>query len=142
MAEVTSDTPDDATVVVTADVPLPVRTAFHAFTDARRLALWYWPARLQTSYEIDASVGGMWRARSEVIDMGYTAVFGEVVPDERLAMTWQWDDDADISKVEIDFAPTDTGTRVTVTHSDNPDIAARDQHRQGWTDCLTRLAAL
>jgi uncharacterized protein YndB with AHSA1/START domain len=140
VAEISSDTPDDATVVVTAAVPMTVAAAWDEFTDVHRLAQWFWPERLQSSYEIDARVGGMWRVRSEEISMGFTAVFGEVVPNERLAMTWQWDEDDSISKVEITFAAADDGAVVTVTHSANPSVELRDEHRQGWTDCLGRLA--
>jgi uncharacterized protein YndB with AHSA1/START domain len=140
--QISSDTPDDATVVVTAAATLPIDDAWRALTDANRLAQWYWPPRLQASYEIDAQVGGVWRVRSEVISMGFTAVFGEVVPPERLAMTWQWDEGDAISKVEIGLVATDAGTAVTVTHSANPTVAARDEHRQGWTDCLARFVEL
>lgn len=142
MATISSDTPDDATAVVTASVGLPVEIAFRAFTDRRQLALWYWPERFETSYELDPTVGGIWRGRSEIISTGFTAVFGEVVANERLAMTWQWDDDESISKVEIGFAATTDGSTVTVTHSDNESVTARDEHRAGWTDCLTRLTGL
>jgi uncharacterized protein YndB with AHSA1/START domain len=139
MPELTIDTPDDATVVLTAAVARPVEAAYRAFTDIRLLEHWFWPERLQPSYELDVQVGGIWRARSEVIDAGFTAVYGEVVQNQRLAMSWEWDGEDAITKVQIDFASTGDDSTVIVTHGDNPTITARDEHRVGWTDCLGRL---
>jgi uncharacterized protein YndB with AHSA1/START domain len=142
MPELTIATPDDATVIVTATVPMTLDATYRAFTDARQLAHWFWPEDLQASYQLDVVPGGMWRTRSEIADTGFTAVFGEVEPRERLAMTWEWDGNQSISKVEIRFAAADEGTTVTVTHSDNATVQERDAHRAGWTDCLSRLVAL
>jgi uncharacterized protein YndB with AHSA1/START domain len=143
MADLSITTPDDATVVITAVVPRAQHEAYLAFTDVQKLAHWFWPERFEPAYELDVTPGGMWRVRSEVIDTGFTAVFGEVVADERLAMSWQWDGDEAISKVEIGFAAAgEAATTVTLTHSDNASVEVRTEHSSGWTDCLSRLIAL
>ncbi|HEY7009458.1 MAG TPA: SRPBCC domain-containing protein [Jatrophihabitantaceae bacterium] len=142
MPELTIATPDDATVIITATVPMTLDAAYRAFTDARQLAHWFWPETLQASYQLEVVPGGMWRTRSEIADIGFTAVFGEVEPRDRLAMTWEWDGNDSISKVEIGFAAAAEGTTVTITHSDNATPQERDAHREGWTDCLSRLVAL
>jgi uncharacterized protein YndB with AHSA1/START domain len=142
VTEVRARCPDDATVVLTANVPLDRAAAFRAFTDPAELGRWFWPARLQADITVEPAVGGVWRARSEVIGMGFTARFGQIVPDERLVVSWQWDDDDAVSDVVVDFADAGGGSTVTLTHGANPTVAARDEHRAGWTDCLGRLAQL
>ncbi len=142
MAEISAQSRDDATVVITAHLPLTRDAAFRAFTEAAELDRWFWPDRLQASVMVEPTVGGAWRARSDVIGMGFTAVFGQVVADERLAMSWQWDQDDAISTVDIDFAQDGDGSVVTITHGANPTVEARDEHQAGWTDCLARLAEL
>ena len=59
----------------------------------------------------------------------------------RLAMTWQWDGEPEHSQVLVELAPAGEGTLVTVTHSLNATVEARDAHGQGWRDCLARLDA-
>jgi uncharacterized protein YndB with AHSA1/START domain len=136
---VSSAVPDAATVVLTAHLDRPPTDAYAAFTDVAALATWFWPARLEPTYAVDAVVGGALRARSDVADFGVTATFRELVPDARLAMDWRWDGHEDATSVRIEFAASEDGTTLTLTHSANPTEAARDEHRQGWTDCLDRL---
>jgi uncharacterized protein YndB with AHSA1/START domain len=137
--DITIATPDNATVVVTATVPMTLDATYRAFTDVHQLAHWFWPESLQASYQLEVTPGGMWRTRSELNDAGFTAVFGEVEPRERLAMSWQWDGEDAITRVEIGFAAARDGTAVTVTHSGNPTVQERDGHREGWTESLSRL---
>jgi uncharacterized protein YndB with AHSA1/START domain len=139
---IATHTPDEATVVLTVDLAVPPDSAYRAFTDPVVLARWFWPARLDAVYQLEPTVGGLWRARSEVLGIGFSAVYGEVSAGERLAMSWQWDDDEAISKVDLAFSPAAAGSTVRVTHSANPSVAAREEHRVGWTDCLGRLIAL
>ena len=45
------------------------------------------------------------------------------------------------TRVAIDFAATDTGTRITLTHDMDPQWAAyEEQTRKGWTTILGSLA--
>ncbi len=136
---VESAIPDDTTAVVTATVARAPVEIWRDLTEAERLARWYWPARLESTYAVNPVVGGTWRVRSDVIDLGSTATFLEVVPSERLVASWQWDGEHSSSEVSVVLAGADGGTIVTVTHGANPSTDARDLHRQGWTDCLTRL---
>lgn len=138
---VAATTPDATTVVLTVDLALGPDEAYAAFTDVATFAEWFWPDRLQPTYAIDPAVDGTLHARSDVADLGVTATFREI-EQTRIVLDWRWDGASDSTTVTIAIEPADVGSRLVLTHSDNADESARDQHRQGWTDCLDRLAQL
>lgn len=138
---ISAETPDATTVVLTVDLALPPQQAYAAFTDIATLSEWFWPERLAPTYAIDASVGGTLRARSDVADLGVTATFREL-ESERIVLDWRWDGATEATTVKIEIAAAENGSALTLTHGGNADEAARDEHRQGWTDCLGRLAEL
>jgi uncharacterized protein YndB with AHSA1/START domain len=117
-------------------------TVWHDWTDASALAEWIWPPRFETAVMIDAIPGGVWEVRSVPASM---AVLGQVVSLERpvaLRLAWRWDGDEHATDVDVSFEPAaDGATRVVVVHSGFPTAAERDDHVQGWTDCLDRLVA-
>jgi uncharacterized protein YndB with AHSA1/START domain len=142
-----SETPDDATVVVTAVVPAAAQRVFDAFTDPAELARWWWPERFATTYEVDARPGGAFHIVStglpEGQNMGIRGAYLEVDAPRRLAMTWTWDGNDDETRVVIELRPLDERrTEVAVTHSANASVEARDNHGLGWHDCLARLVEL
>jgi uncharacterized protein YndB with AHSA1/START domain len=70
------------------------------------------------------------------------AVGGEyriVEPTDRLVFTWQWDGEDAETLVEIRLAPQADGTHLTLAHGGFATADARDEHAQGWQDCLERL---
>ncbi|HEV2473527.1 MAG TPA: SRPBCC domain-containing protein [Chthonomonadales bacterium] len=44
-----------------------------------------------------------------------------------------------ISEVTVELAPTEAGTRLTLTHNRLANSIARDTHATGWVGCLTGL---
>jgi uncharacterized protein YndB with AHSA1/START domain len=72
--------------------------------------------------------------------------FVEVVENRRVVFTWGWErPDSPVppgsSTVAIDLQPERDGTRIRLTHSGLPPDA-RDQHRGGWENYVTRLGAV
>jgi uncharacterized protein YndB with AHSA1/START domain len=70
--------------------------------------------------------------------------FLEVVPPERIVMSWRWKDglvDPNESRVEIVLRPVPEGTEITVTHSLLHDEESRRSHEAGWMGALDKLAA-
>jgi uncharacterized protein YndB with AHSA1/START domain len=70
--------------------------------------------------------------------------FTEVVPNEKIAFTFGWDQPghpipAGTTTVAITLIPEGEETRVRLVHSGLPDDAVSD-HTQGWTTLLDRLA--
>lgn len=138
---VRSDDIDDATVALTVLVDAEPERAFAAFVDPTHLAAWFWPERLNTRYETDAVTGGRYTILSETGDMAVSGTYLEVTPPRRLVMTWTWDGETTSTEVLVEIREAGDGSEVRVTHGGNPSVEGRAMHRQGWTDCLERLAA-
>ncbi len=137
-----SHAPTETTV--TQVVPAPPAQVFNAWTDAERLATWWWPHLPDTTYDVDAVIGGRYRFRSDAAGIGVHGAFIALEPPRRLEMSWVWEDgteDGPDERVVVDVEPTDVGSRVTVTHA-MVDPASAEGFRQGWTDCLDRLRAI
>jgi uncharacterized protein YndB with AHSA1/START domain len=67
-------------------------------------------------------------------------VVREVVPPERLAFTFIWDDEPDVEMlVTVTFAERGGKTEMTFPQTGLPSRASRDGHRGGWTEAFDRL---
>ena len=108
-----------------------------ATTPARVYAAWLDPIQHAAmtgggAAECDAMVGGRFTAWD-----GYIAGTNlELVPELRIVQAWRTTEfpaDAPDSRVEVDFAPSDGGTVVTIRHSEIPD-GQGEQYRKGWVD--------
>lgn len=117
----------------------PPDRVWQAFTDPKALAAWFWPKRLNTSAEIDLRPGGRYR----IMGSGM-AVSGEYVSVEvptRLVFTWRWDGEDAETLVTLELSAAGDGTDVVLIHDQFVDEPTRDEHAQGWSDCLDRLPA-
>ncbi len=97
-----------------------------------------------TKVELDPRPGGIYRVlvAGEFQSAGE---FVEVVPKERLVFTFGWEQEGNpitpgSTTVEITLHPEGTKTRVRLVHRGLPDDNAVEQHTQGWTHYLDRLA--
>lgn len=115
-------------------------------TDAKALALWWWPARFQTTYHLNPVEGGSYRfVTADVPRIGVLELAGtflEVLPPHRLTYTWAWASDlGHESHVEVELRSIDNvSTELTIRHTGLKDEADVANHIQGWNDCLDRLA--
>ena len=136
---------DPATLTLSRLVAAPRADVFRAWTEPELLTRWWWPARFRTTYEVDLRPGGRWRFRTaDLPDLGVLAVGGaflEVRAPERLVYTWVWEEGAAEGEtlVTVEFRDRGDQTEVHVTHERFADRRARDEHVQGWADCLERL---
>src|SRR5262249_10886522 len=106
-----------------------------ALTDPSALAAWFWPPALRTELERDPG-GYEIRAPGQ---MAVRGTYDEIDPPHRLRFTWQWDGETEQTAVSIDLSGVDGGTAVTLIHEGFADEVSRDNHIQGWSDCLDRL---
>lgn len=120
-------------------VPAGSDRVWRAFT-TDELAAWLWPGGWATTAQVDLRVGGRYHIRSEERGMGVSGEFVAVEPTTRLVQTWRWDGDEDETLVTITFTPSATGTDLLIVHERFGTVEDRDQHLQGWNDCLERLA--
>lgn len=122
-------------------------TLWSLWTEPAQLTRWWWPARFETTYHIDPTVGGSFRfTTADLQDIGVLDLAGtflEVEPPRLLVYTWRWESDlAHESRVSVDFLPDGDHTAVRVRHEGLAGEADRDNHVRGWNDCLDRLEAL
>ena len=121
-------------------VAAEAETVWQDWADATSLAQWMWPPRFESPAAVTPAVGGAWNVRSAVTGM---AVVGEVIavdPPRELRIAWRWAGEDQTTDVTVSLEPvSDHATRVTVRHTGFRNDAERDDHIQGWTDCLGRL---
>ena len=127
--------------------PVPPERVWAAWTDPEIVVRWFGPdAGPVHSAVMDVREGGRFRVSFSTKDgESHTALgrYLEVVPNERLAFTWEWITTPERqSHVLLTFRAVGDGTEFTLHHSRFADTAARDGHRTGWSGALDKLAAL
>ena len=122
---------------------------FAAWTDPEIFKRWWGPpGTTTTAAEIDARVGGAYRATMLLPDGEIVYLKGKFLEVERpskLVYTWAWEDDDGIgpeSLVTVTFADTGGETDVTVLHEQLPSEESRDRHSHGWVGCLDNLTGM
>lgn len=112
-------TPSDREVMLTRDFAAPRRLVYDALTNPNLLKRWMEaPGRAFAICEIDLRVGGayhfVWRGAGKK-DVGMRGVYREVVPDERIRTTEEWDDwDAGETVATTTLAEHDGKTTLTI----------------------------
>jgi uncharacterized protein YndB with AHSA1/START domain len=118
---------------------------FDALTTPEGIACWWGPDDGPVLLaETDPRVGGRFRVRFRMLDGSEHESSGEyleVVPPQRLAMSWRWagGEDPGESLVEIDLRAIAGGTKLTFTHSRLCDEETRRSHQDGWNGALDKL---
>jgi uncharacterized protein YndB with AHSA1/START domain len=81
-------------IVITREFDAPRALVFRAMTDPAVIPLWWGPARYTTTIDmLDARPGGAWRFVQKGPDgeFGFHGVFKEIVPPQRVVMTFEWE---------------------------------------------------
>ena len=122
---------------------------FEALTTPHGIAQWWGPDGGPVLLaETDVRSGGRFRVRFRLLDGSEHESTGEyldVVEPKRLVMSWQWtsggesDEGAEVSRIEIDLKPIDTGTEITLTHARLRTEVSRASHERGWAGALDKL---
>lgn len=130
-------------LVVEQQVAADPTRVYAGWTSAAALAAWWWPHIADTTYEVDARVGGRYEIRSAAAGIGARGEFLELDEPRLIRMTWNWMNDgisAVTEQVSVAFTPTPEGTLVTLTHELDEAAGDGEDLRQGWHDVLARLA--
>ena len=139
--------PAERVLVITRVFNAPRELVFKAWTNPDHARHWWGPSHHPATYiEMDARPGGTWRACLESPETGselwHHGVFREVVPPERLAFTFVWEEEGERgleTLVTITFADQDGKTLMTFRHEPFQSIAERDGHNGGWNSTFDRL---
>lgn len=142
-----SDAPD-RTLTIVRNFDAPRELVFKAWSQPEQVVRWWGPKGFTTpSYRMDVRQGGSYRTvmrspegREHVMRGRYR----EVVPPERLVMTFAWEDaegrTGHETMVEVLFEDIAGRTRLTFRHGTFESSEACDQHLQGWTRFMESLA--
>jgi uncharacterized protein YndB with AHSA1/START domain len=130
-------------LVVEQFVPANPREVYAAWTSAVALATWWWPQIPDTTYDVDARVGGAYRIWSQEQGIGVRGEFLRLDEPHEIGMTWEWlteGEESVLEQVWVRFTPADGGTTVSVTHRLHETVESDESQRQGWEYVLGRLA--
>lgn len=87
-----------------------------------------------TRMDIKPEVGGQYELYMEGEEFsGYNkGTFLDVKPQEMVRYTWEWNDDGQVTEIEVHFSASDSGTEVALIHSGFTDETSRNNHDAGW----------
>ena len=128
-----------SSLTVTRTLAAPPERVWAALTSPQ-IAHWLWPSAWNTRAEVDLRVGGSYSIGSDVAQLVVSGNYVSVQPFRRVVQTWRWDGEEQETLVTISLAPNDDGaTELTVVHDRFHSPEERENHVQGWIDCLERL---
>ena len=138
--------------VVTAAERLVLRATFPTASPDAVFDAWTQPGLLQRWWaqraELDPRPGGAYHLAFPQGGWHLRGRYTAVDPGRRLAFTWTWDHDPDLTQeVAVDLAPlADGGTALTLAHGPYADTDhgrdLRQSHLDGWRHFLGRLRSL
>lgn len=130
------------TVIVKKVISAPRDEVFRAFTDAEIMSKWFFPEDdMSVDVTNNPALGGDYTLKMHAKNGDiYTHVgeYKEITPTERLVFTWN-SDFVQNTVVTVTFSDSGEGTEVTISHDLLPQGEMAENHRGGWTGCLSRL---
>jgi uncharacterized protein YndB with AHSA1/START domain len=133
-------------LVVKRRFKAPVEKLYAAWTDAEQMKRWFAPGDMSVpSAEADVVIGGRYRVKmsesgSDCEFHTTAGVYREVIPNQRLVFTWQWEGSELETVVTLEFKSLSANeTELTLTHEGFDSEDTRDKHAQGWEGCLAKL---
>jgi len=140
-------TPDaDLRLVITRNLNAPAATVYRAWTDPQQMVKWWGPENVECRrVDLDLKVGGAYRIHMTSPKGDHIAIgkYLEIVPNQRLRLTWSWENYAmPQSVLTVEFEDLGKTTRLTLTHVGLPDREDVEQHTEGWNSLVEKLAGL
>ncbi len=138
----------DRTLTITRTFDAPRELVFKVWSQPEHLVRWWGPKGFTTpSCEMEFRPGGSYRTvmrSAEGKNICMRGVYREVVPPERLVMTFAWEDEAGQlgheTLVTVTFDDEVGKTRLTFHQGVFDTVEARDSHFGGWNEFMDSLA--
>lgn len=110
------------------DLPFPVETVFAAWVSSDTVIP---PA---TGMDVLPEVDGHYRLIMETPDFNgrNEGKFLLVEPNTRVIYTWEWNNDGEVSTVDVSFKASDEGTRIDLVHNGFTSNESVTNHDSGW----------
>ncbi len=150
-ATMTRDRKTEPALTLTRSFKASLARVYGAFAGSAQLAQWFGPQGCGVEdCDWTPEVGRPWRlvilhGDGDANPVG--GVFREVVPGERLVLTWAWENTEYAgleTLVTLEFRALGDMTELTLTHEWLADDLARERHSKGWSssfECLAELLA-
>ena len=121
----------------------PLASLFNAWRDPSFVRQWFAPGEMTVpELAIDFRVGGSYRIVMQGSENERHVVCGqyrEIIENERICFSWQWEGSPVITEVELSFQAAGEDSAMELTHRQFPDTEQRDKHNQGWHACIANL---
>src|ERR1700749_4124477 len=96
---------------ITEALDAPLARVYAAWTEPERMRRWFGKADMQVpEASVDLRPGGRWRGvllRADGVRMPVGGEYREIVPQERLRFSWQWEGSEAVTEVELRFRALD-----------------------------------
>lgn len=126
----------------------PRELVWRAWTRPEHLMRWWGPKDFTVvAYDMDFRPGGDYRScvrDPKGGDHWMAGTYREITPEERIVMTFRWEDGAMgvDNVVTVSFADAPDGrTRFTFYQTPFATVEARDSHVGGWTGLIDNMSA-
>lgn len=131
------------TISLSCWAPVSLDHAWDCWTSPAGLRRWWWPHLTDTTYQVDARVGGRYAISCPSAEIAVRGTLLAVERPQLLRMSWSWGEEPEQQEdlVEVRLTPVEDGVRVTVTHEVSRPAEVEDYVR-GWTDVMDRFAQL
>ena len=122
---------------------------YAAWTDPEAIKQWFGPPTCSAQEdELDLRVGDEYRIKMKTEEFGeieLKGIYREVSPPERLAYSWEWLSEPlcamGETSVVVEFVDLGDSTEIRLTHDGFPEAEAAENHNEGWSGTLDKLAA-
>ena len=97
-----------------------------------------------TAMDIDPVVGGHYRLIMENPDFTgrNEGVFLIVEPGQHVRYTWEWNNDGEVTEIDVVFNESPTGTRIVLQHTGFNKAESAEMHSGGWDSYIEGFTAL
>jgi uncharacterized protein YndB with AHSA1/START domain len=129
-----------AKLVIKRTLPASRERVFSALTNPVKMAKWFYGMETgQARVKSDLRVGGKYSIEmfNEEVTTGPTGEYLEIVPPEKLVMTWTCAGYTKDSIVTIELIAKGSETELVLTHELSKNVI--EPHQEGWTHCLLHL---
>jgi len=109
-------------------LPFPIEQVYQAWVSSNTVIA---PA---TAMEIDPVVGGHYRLIMQTPEFSgrNEGEFLLVEVGKHVRYTWEWNNDGEVTEIDVSFSGTDKSTRVTILHTGFQKQESLDNHASGW----------
>ena len=143
------DTAVDTSLTLNRTLNADIEKVFDAWVTPESLTKWFAPSDMFKTevHALDFRKGGRYRISMTEPDGKVHTVVGTYQTVDRpnkLSFTWEWENAEKLNRstVTIFFKRDGGQTKLTLIHEGLASEESSQHHRQGWSGCLGRLAAV